>query len=140
MGAGSARPPIVPAAVATGQYWGQAYLVAIGWLAWARPLPTAGSLGRGCLPLGAAWSANVFVTYRTPDHRVGRSGARIVGSGVRGVDLASRRLPCSPPTILATVVLELNMGKGGEEMTKDVESAAEGGHVGRHREPPPPLA
>ena len=35
--------------------------------------------------------------------------------------------------ILAVIVLDLNMGKGGEEIRKEVESATEGGLVGRHR-------
>jgi len=34
--------------------------------------------------------------------------------------------------ILAVIVLDLNMGKGGEEIRKEVESATEGGLVGRH--------
>ena len=43
------------------------------------------------------------------DHRVGRSGAR-------GVDLASHLLLYFPPALLATIVVELNKGKGGDEM------------------------
>lgn len=83
-----------------------------------------GSVQQGNLPPGVAWPASASVACHVMDRRVGRFR-------VWGVDLASRLLLYLPLALLATIVVELNKRKGGEETRKEVESAAEGGLIGR---------